>query len=52
MHEKYESSTSNGSKVMAKVKVLRNVSQGEGHKVIDLMVSFERVSLVDYTCQI
>ena len=32
---------------MAKVKVLRNVSQGEGHKVNDLVVSFERVSLVD-----
>ena len=52
VHMKYESSTPNGSKDMAKVrpKVIRNVGQrsqssSQGHLTL---VSFEMVSLVEY----
>ena len=48
VHMKYESSTSNGSKVMTKVKVFRNVGQrsqvrSQGHP--STLLSFERSSM-------
>ena len=54
MHAKYEVSTSYGSKVMAKVKVLfwlqtyTQTDKGQGHS----MVALERYIIMEHVCKI